>query len=72
MSRIGRKEIIVPAGVTASIDANNVVTVKGSLGELTQVVDKLITVNIAEGKCFTPSEWAHCSYRRTIRGIFGY
>lgn len=49
MSRIGRKEIIVPAGVTASI-ANNVVTVKGKLGELTQEVDKLITVNIADGK----------------------
>ena len=49
MSRIGRKEIIVPAGVTASINGN-VVTVKGNLGELTQEVDKLITVNIAEGK----------------------
>ena len=49
MSRIGRKEIIVPAGVTASI-TGNVVTVKGSLGELTQTVDKLITVHIADGK----------------------
>lgn len=49
MSRIGRKEIIVPAGVTASVNGN-VVTVKGKLGELTQVVDKLITVNISEGK----------------------
>ena len=49
MSRIGRKEIIVPAGVTASIN-NNVVTVKGPNGELTQEVDKLITVNIADGK----------------------
>lgn len=49
MSRIGRKEIIVPAGVTASI-SGDVVTVKGPLGELTQQVDKLITVNIADGK----------------------
>ena len=49
MSRIGRKEIIVPAGVTASINGN-VVTVKGPNGELTQEVDKLITVNIADGK----------------------
>ena len=49
MSRIGRKEIIVPAGVTASMNGN-VITVKGSLGELTQEVDKLITVNIADGK----------------------
>ena len=49
MSRIGRKEIIVPAGVTASMN-ENVITVKGKLGELTQEVDKLITVNIADGK----------------------
>lgn len=49
MSRIGRKEIIVPANVNVSL-ANNVVTVKGPLGELTQEVDRLITVNIADGK----------------------
>ena len=49
MSRIGRKEIIVPAGVTASMNGN-VITVKGALGELTQEVDKLITVNIDGGK----------------------
>ncbi|MBE7075129.1 MAG: 50S ribosomal protein L6 [Clostridiales bacterium] len=49
MSRIGRKEIIIPAGVNASVN-EGVVTVKGPLGELTQNVDKLITVNIADGK----------------------
>ena len=50
MSRIGKKEIIVPANVTASINGN-VITVKGPMGELTQEYDnKLITVNIADGK----------------------
>ena len=49
MSRIGRKEIIVPAGVNVSMDGN-VVTVKGPNGVLTQEIDKLITVNIADGK----------------------
>ena len=49
MSRIGRKEIIVPAGVNVTLDGN-VVTVKGPNGTLTQEVDKLITVNIADGK----------------------
>ena len=49
MSRIGRKEIIIPAGVTTSTNGN-VITVKGPLGELSQEVDKLITVNIADGK----------------------
>ena len=41
MSRIGRKEIIVPAGVNVSLEGN-VVTVKGPNGTLTQEVDKLI------------------------------
>ena len=49
MSRIGRKEIIVPAGVNVSLDGN-VVTVKGPNGTLTQEVDKLITVHIEDGK----------------------
>jgi len=33
MSRIGRKPIAVPAGVTVTIGDANVVTVKGPLGE---------------------------------------
>ena len=36
MSRIGREPITVPAGVDVTIGANNVVTVKGPLGTLTQ------------------------------------
>lgn len=49
MSRIGNKEIIIPAGVNVSA-SGNVITVKGKLGELSQEVDKLISVNIQEGK----------------------
>ena len=49
MSRIGKKEIIVPAGVNVSVSGENV-TVKGKLGELSLTVDKLITVNVGEGK----------------------
>ena len=36
MSRIGRKPITVPAGVTVTLGDANVVTVKGPLGTLTQ------------------------------------
>lgn len=36
MSRIGKHPIAVPAGVTVTIGAGNVVTVKGPKGELTQ------------------------------------
>ena len=35
MSRIGKSPITIPAGVTVTLD-NEVVTVKGKLGELTQ------------------------------------
>ena len=36
MSRIGKHPVVVPAGVTVTIGAENVVTVKGPKGELTQ------------------------------------
>ena len=36
MSRIGRAPITVPAGVTVTLGENNLVTVKGKLGTLTQ------------------------------------
>lgn len=45
MSRIGRKEIILPAGVEITVAPDNTVTVKGPKGTLTQKVDKVITVN---------------------------
>ena len=49
MSRIGRKPVVVPAGVEVTVDANNVVTVKGPKGQLEQEISKLITVEVAEG-----------------------
>ena len=36
MSRIGKKPVVIPAGVTVDVAAGNVVTVKGSLGTLTK------------------------------------
>ena len=44
MSRIGRLPIEIPAGVTVDVTEDNVVKVKGSLGELSQEVNKLITI----------------------------
>ena len=37
MSRIGKTPILIPAGVTVKVD-NNVVTVKGPKGELSQTI----------------------------------
>ena len=50
MSRIGKKPVILPAGVTAEL-ASGVLTVKGPKGTLTQEVHPkaLITMNTAEG-----------------------
>lgn len=44
MSRIGILPIIIPEGVTVNIDENNLVSVKGPKGELSQQVDSTIIV----------------------------
>ncbi len=44
MSRIGRNPITVPAGVTVTVDNENVVTVKGPLGTLTEQFSKRMTI----------------------------
>jgi large subunit ribosomal protein L6 len=50
MSRIGKLPINIPAGVEVKLSEDNVVTVKGKLGELTQKVDKAITIEINESE----------------------
>ena len=49
MSRIGKLPISIPAGVTIT-HKDNIVTVKGPKGELTQFVDPSIKVNIEDGQ----------------------
>ncbi|MGO1596251.1 MAG: 50S ribosomal protein L6 [Sphingobacterium sp.] len=49
MSRIGKAPIAIPSGVTVSVSEKNVVTVKGPKGELTQLVDRAITVKQEDG-----------------------
>ncbi len=48
MSRIGKLPIHVPAGVTITIK-DNVVTVKGPKGEMTQTVNPDICVTLEDG-----------------------
>lgn len=50
MSRIGRKAITVPEGVTITVGSDNVVTVKGKKGELKQPVNRDIKVEVKDGK----------------------
>jgi large subunit ribosomal protein L6 len=44
MSRIGKNPISIPSGVTVTVSSENVVSVKGPKGELTQNVDADIIV----------------------------
>ncbi len=46
MSRIGKLPITIPSGVTITVSEKNLVTVKGSKGELKQQVDPDITVKV--------------------------
>jgi len=46
MSRIGKQPVVIPAGVTISVNSENVVTVKGPKGELKEAIDRDITVTV--------------------------
>ena len=49
MSRIGRAPIAIPAGVEVKIEAENVVTVKGPKGTLTQKFNPNMAIAIEDG-----------------------
>lgn len=46
MSRIGKKPIALPKGVTATVSSANELTVKGPKGSLSQAIDRDIKINI--------------------------
>ena len=75
MSRIGNNPITLPQGVEFKVN-DNVVTVKGKLGELSQTITSDITVELEEGKITLkrPSESkqhkaAHGLYRALINNM---
>ncbi len=49
MSRIGKKPVVVPAGVTAKVEGQNV-TVKGAKGELSFVVHDDVSVSMNDNQ----------------------
>ncbi|MGQ8338661.1 50S ribosomal protein L6 [Sunxiuqinia sp. A32] len=69
MSRIGKLPIAIPAGVTISVAKDNVVTVKGKLGELSQQVDPEIEVAVEENQIVVkrPSE---TKKHRALHGLY--
>jgi large subunit ribosomal protein L6 len=50
MSRIGKQPVVVPGGVTITVGKDNIVTVKGPKGELKQLIDRDITVEVKDGQ----------------------
>lgn len=48
MSRIGKLPVIIPDGTSVSVSSDNIVTVKGPKGELSQKVDRDIVVEVNE------------------------
>ena len=76
MSRIGKAPISIPSGVSISVSSDNLVTVKGPKGELTQQVDSDIIVSEEEGNIIVkrPSEQKrhkalHGLYRSLINNM---
>ena len=67
MSRIGRKVIAIPAGVTVSVNEENLVTVKGPKGTLTANIHANMTVSV-EGATVAVTR---CDDERENRSLHG-
>ena len=69
MSRIGRLPITVPAGVTVTVSEDNLVTVKGPKGTLTQQVNAALTVK-QEGNVLTVERPDDKKQNRAYHGLY--
>ena len=68
MSRIGRMPISVPAGVEITVGENNVVTVKGPKGTLTQTLSANMTI-AQDGNVITVSRPNDLKENRALHGL---
>ena len=68
MSRIGKKPVVIPAGVTVAIAEGNVVTVKGPKGELTNTFHPDMILNV-EGNVLTVSRPTDEANHRALHGL---
>ena len=69
MSRIGKLPVTLPKDVTVKISDANVVSVKGPLGELTQVVDKDLKMEVVDNEIILtrPSESKN---HKSLHGLY--
>ena len=68
MSRIGKKPVVIPAGVTVEVAAGNVVTVKGPKGTLTNTFNTDMILNV-EGNVLTVSRPSDEANHRALHGL---
>ena len=68
MSRIGKKPVAIPAGVTVEVAEGNVITVKGSLGSLTKNMHPDMIINV-EGNVLTVSRPTDEANHRALHGL---
>ncbi|MDD3739911.1 MAG: 50S ribosomal protein L6 [Bacteroidales bacterium] len=69
MSRIGKLPISIPANVNVTIGNDNLITVKGPLGELKQKVDTAITVQM-ENNIITVTRPSDEKEHRSKHGLY--
>ena len=69
MSRIGKLPINIPAGVTVTVDSDNVITVKGAKGVLSQSVNKDIILSV-DGDVLTVSRPTDGKEHRSLHGLY--
>jgi large subunit ribosomal protein L6 len=69
MSRIGKLPINIPAGVTVTVDKDNLVTVKGAKGQLTQSVNPDIKVSV-DGAVLTVTRPTDEKNHRALHGLY--
>lgn len=68
MSRIGRLPIAIPQGVTITISEDNVVTVKGPLGTLSEKIQKDMQISI-EGEVLSVTRPTEQKLHRSLHGL---
>jgi len=69
MSRIGKKPIALPKGVTASVTPANELVVKGPKGELRQTIDRDITIKV-EGETLNVERPTDQIRHRALHGLY--
>jgi large subunit ribosomal protein L6 len=50
MSRIGKKPVTIPSGVTVTVSQDNTIVVKGPKGQLEQTIDRDINLEVKDGQ----------------------